>query len=110
MKVQLEHWNPNLLILSLGLFPGTWLALLWLKSLDCTEYSIAVHGYFKPGLDKESSLLTTFLLSEGRCRYLRAPMGLNASSDEWCRHSEKLIEGLPRAMKIVDDIITWAST
>ena len=36
-------------------------------------------------------------------------MGLNASSDEWCRQSDIIIAGLPYAMKIVDDTIIWAS-
>ena len=42
----------------------------------------AVHGYFQLALDEPSSRLTTFLIQQGRFRYLRAPMGLNASSDE----------------------------
>ena len=70
----------------------------------------AVHGYFQLALDEESSYLTTFLLPQGRFRYLRAPMGLNASSDEWCRHSAVAVEGLEWCMKIVDDIIIWATT
>ena len=70
----------------------------------------AVHGYFQLALDEESSYLTTFLLPQGRFRYLRAPMGLNASSDEWCRHSDVAVEGLDWCMKIVDDIIIWATT
>ena len=70
----------------------------------------AVHGYFQLALDEESSFLTTFLLPQGRFRYLRAPMGLNASSDEWCRHSDVAVEGLEWCMKIVDDIIIWATT
>ena len=37
-------------------------------------------------------------------------MGLNASSDEWCRHSDVAVEGLEWCMKIVDDIIIWATT
>ena len=37
-------------------------------------------------------------------------MGLNASSDAWCRQSDIIIAGLPYAMKIVDDTIIWAST
>ena len=37
-------------------------------------------------------------------------MGLNASSDEWCRQSDIIIAGLPYAMKIVDNTIIWAST
>ena len=60
----------------------------------------AVHGYFQLGLDKVSSQLTTFLLPQGKYRYLRAPMGLNASSDEWCCQSDVLIRGIPWARKI----------
>ena len=48
----------------------------WFAKLD------AVHGYFKLALEEESSFLTTFLLPQGKFCYLRAPMGLNASSDE----------------------------
>ena len=69
----------------------------------------AVHGYFQLALDEESSKLTTFLLPSGRYRYLMAPMGLSASSDEWCRCSDWIVEGLPWAMKIVDDTLVWAS-
>ena len=36
-------------------------------------------------------------------------MGLNASSDEWCRQSDIIIAGLPYAMKIVDDTIIWGN-
>ena len=70
----------------------------------------AVHGYFQLGLDEESSHMTTFLLPQGKFCYLRAPMGLNTSSDEWCCHSEVIIRGLPWARKIVDDTLIWAST
>ena len=69
----------------------------------------AVHGYFQLALSEESSLLTTFLLQQGKFRYLRAPMGLNASSDKWCCHSDKIVTGIPWAKKIVDDTIIWAS-
>ena len=61
----------------------------WFAKLD------AVHGYFQLALDEESSFLTTFLLPQGKFRYLRAPMGLNTSSDEWCCHSDRIITGLP---------------
>ena len=44
--------------------------------------SEAVHRYFQLALDEESSKFTTFLLPQGKFRYTRAPMGLNASSDE----------------------------
>ena len=48
----------------------------------------AAHGYFQLALDEESSKLTIFLLPQGKFRYTRAPMGLNASSDEWCSRSD----------------------
>ena len=71
--------------------------------MDC------VHGYFQLALDKASSMLTTFILPEGRFRYLRAPMGLNASSDEWCRRSDIVLDGCSEwSKKIVDDILVWA--
>ena len=59
--------------------------------LDC------VHGYFQLAIDEPSSFLTTFLLPSGRYRYLRAPMGLTASSDEWCFASDTLRASLTRA-------------
>ena len=68
----------------------------------------AVHGYFQLALDKQSSKLTTFLIQQGRFRYLRAPVSLNASSDEWCSQSDFIIKGLPYAMKIVNDTIILA--
>ena len=67
-----------------------------------------VLGYFQLALDEESSKLTTFLLPQGKFRYTRASMGLNASSDEWCSRSDIVIEGLPWTRKIVDDILVWA--
>ena len=70
----------------------------------------AVHGYFQLGLDEESSKLTTFLLPQGKFRYLRAPMGLNASSDEWCCQSDAIIRGVPWARKIVDDTLIWSES
>ena len=35
-------------------------------------------------------------------------MGLSSSSDEWCKHSDRAIEGLHFAKEIVDDILVWA--
>ena len=58
----------------------------------------AVHGYFQLALDEQSSKLTTLLIQKGCFHYLRALMGLNASSDEWCRQSDIITNGLPYAM------------
>ena len=69
----------------------------------------AIHGYFKLALDKESLKLMTFLLPTGCYRYLRAPIRLGSSSDEWFHHSDRAIQGFPFTKKIVDDILVWAS-
>ena len=70
----------------------------------------AIQGYHQIELSEESSRKTTFLLPSGRYRFLRAPMGLSASSDEWCYRSDKVIEGLQGVQKIVDDILVSAPT
>ena len=67
-------------------------------------------GYHQVLLDEESSKLTTFLLPSGRYRFTRAPMGLNSSSDEFCRRSDEVIRGIPHAQKIVDDILMYGAT
>ena len=64
----------------------------------------ATQGYHQVLLEEESSGLTTFLLPSGRFRFLRAPMGLSCSSDEFCHRSDQVIEGLPGIRKLVDDI------
>jgi len=64
----------------------------------------AVQGYHQIVMDKASSHMTTFILPSGRYRYTRAPMGLNASSDEWCARSDAANQGIPGTQKIVDDI------
>ena len=79
-------------------------------SAACFAKLDAPHGYFQISLDKEASRLTTFILPSGRFCYLRAPMGLSSSSDEWCRHSDRVVEGFSWCRKIVDDILIWAST
>ena len=60
--------------------------------------------------DEESSKLTIFLLPSGRYRYLCLSMGLSSLSHEWCRHSNRAIQGLPFTKKIMDDILVWGSS
>lgn len=69
----------------------------------------AVQGYHQIPLSPDSSDLTTFLLPEGKFKYLRAPMGLNPSSDAWCERSDIAIDGLD-VLKIVDDILIQEPT
>ena len=70
----------------------------------------AVQGYHQIPLDEDSSLLTTFILPWGRFRYRCAGMGLSASSDEWCRRSDRAIEGIPGVRKLVDDFLVEGET
>ncbi len=68
----------------------------------------AVQGYHQIALDEESSYLTTFLLPQGKFRYLRAPMGAAPSSDEWCVRSDVVVDNVEDTMKLVDDILVAA--
>ena len=54
------------------------------SSATCFAKLDAVRGYFQLALEPQRSLITTFLLPQGKFRYLRALIGLNASSDKWC--------------------------
>ena len=65
----------------------------------------ALAGYHQVLLTKAASFLTTFLLPSGMYRYLRAPMGLSSSSDEFCRRSDAVFADLPGVRKLVDDIL-----
>ena len=68
----------------------------------------ATKGYFQIPLGEESQLLTTFLLPRGRFCYMKGPMGLNATGDEWNLRSDQAVSGLPGVSKIVDDILVQA--
>ena len=78
------------------------------STATCFSKLDAVYGYFQLALEPKSSFINTFLLPQGKFRYLRAPMGLTASSDESCCKSDIIVEGLPWARKLVDDTIIWA--
>ena len=76
-----------------------------------------LHAYHQLPLSKESSALTTFLVSSGchkgtgRLRYLRCPMGLNASSDFWGHFSDAVLQDLGLwCTKLIDDVLIAAET
>ena len=69
----------------------------WFLKFDMTW------GYFQIPLDDESSKLTTFLLESGRYRFVRAPMGLNPSSDNFCERTDFAFATVLDLLKIVDD-------
>ena len=70
----------------------------------------ALWGYFQIELDEDSREITTFIHKLGIFEYLRAPMGLNASGDEFCRRSDEATAGLPNVIKLIDDILVWGET
>ena len=70
----------------------------------------ALWGYFQIELDEDSREITTFIHELGIFEYLRAPMGLNASGDEFCRRSDEATAGLPNVIKLIDDILVWGET
>lgn len=70
----------------------------------------ASEGYFQIKLEAESQQYTVFMTPWGRYKFLRAPMGLNASGDEYCYRGDMAIEGLENCVKIVDDVCLWSQT
>ena len=70
----------------------------------------AKSGYFQLPLDPRCKHLTTFLTPIGRFCFLRTPMGLNASSDHWCKISDQVVDGIENLYKLVDDILLAAPT
>ena len=70
----------------------------------------AVKGYYQLPLSEESSFKTCFIIPSGKYRYLRNPMGLNISGDEWNEYSDKAVEGIEGVDKIVDDILIQGAT
>ena len=63
----------------------------------------AKDGYHQIKLDDESSKLTTFITTEGRFRYLRAPQGLKTSGDAYTRRFDEVLIEIKNKVKIVDD-------
>ena len=62
-------------------------------------------GYHQVALTDVASYYTCFILPSGVYRYLRAPMGLSSSSDEFCRRSDAMFAGVPGVRKLVDDLL-----
>ena len=52
--------------------------------------------------------MTTFLIPQGRFRYLRAAMGLASSSDAFCERTDAALQGLDGFVKLVDDILVFS--
>ena len=70
----------------------------------------AKNGYWQVPLEKKSQLLTTFITPYGRYKFLRAPMGLNSSQDEYCTRGDTAIQDIECVEKVVDDILIHNSS
>ena len=70
----------------------------------------AAKGYWQVALDSESQELTTFITPFGRYKFLRAPMGLASSQDEYCARGDEALQGIDRVEKVVDDILIHSDT
>lgn len=64
-------------------------------------------GYWQMELAPESQNLTTFLTPWGRYKFLRAPMGLSSTGDEFCHQGDKALSGLGNLQKVVDDSVVY---
>ena len=67
----------------------------------------AKHGYWQLALSPECQEMTTFLTPWGRYQFLRSPMGLSSTGDEYCRRGDIAIAGLRNVEKVMDDMIVF---
>ena len=74
------------------------------STLDATK------GYWQVPLEKESQDFTTFITPFGRFKFLRAPMGLASSQDEYCARGDEALQGIEQVEKVVDDILIQGET
>ena len=70
----------------------------------------AKSGYWQLPLHVDSQHLTTFMTPWGRFKFLRAPMGLVSTGDEYCRRGDLALQGLTNSVKVVDDILLYSET
>ncbi|XP_043234479.1 uncharacterized protein K02A2.6-like [Amphibalanus amphitrite] len=70
----------------------------------------AKSGYWQLPLHPDSQHLTTFMTPWGRFKFLRAPMGLISTGDEYCRRGDLALQGLDNFVKVVDDIMIYSKT
>ena len=67
----------------------------------------AWNGYHSLPLSPEARDATTFITEWGRYRYLRAPMGFQASGDAYTKRFDDITVDMPRKTRIIDDTILW---
>lgn len=70
----------------------------------------AKSGYWQLSLQECSQHLTTFITQLGRFRFLRAPMDLVSTGDEYCQRGDLAFQGLSNVVKVVYDILVYDET
>jgi hypothetical protein len=68
---------------------------------------ITANGYYQIPLSPSSQHLTVFMTPWGRYKYLRAPMGLCSSSDEYNRRADLAFEDVSNTKRVVDDLLSF---
>ena len=69
----------------------------------------ATHGYWQMTLDKDAQKLTTFITPWGRYQFLRAPMGLSSTGNEYSRRGDEALKNVNNIQKVVDDVLMYDS-
>ena len=67
----------------------------------------AKSGYWQVEIDERDQELTTFITPWGRFKFLRAPMGLVSSGDEYNRRGDEALQDAKNTVKVVDDILIF---
>ena len=70
----------------------------------------ASNGFWQIPVDEESSRLLTFNTPFGRYRFTRLPFGIHSASEVFQFEVAHIIEGIPGAANVQDDILIWSST
>ena len=70
----------------------------------------AMKGYWQLPVDENDQKYLHFMTPFGVYRFLRAPMGLVHSGDEYCLRGDRILHGVENVLKIVDDIAIFART
>ena len=64
-------------------------------------------GYWQIPIAEEDQDLTCFITPWGRYKFLRAPMGLTVSGDEYNRRGDEALEEVTNTVKVVDDVLVY---
>lgn len=76
------------------------------RSTFYTTLDVA-HDYWQVSLEHKSQHLMTFITPWGRYNFVRAPVGLSSTSDEYSSHRDKTLQGMTNLQKVVDNVLMY---